>query len=514
MLRQSPVVRVGTVLFALTVVAAGVTSPVDASTRRGTSHVAVPRRHARRLRPTATGSVASSTTPAPSSTPAPSAVTPPSVTTAVPSATTLAAGPRPKAYVGLFKDNAVAVFDTSTNAVVAKIAVPAGPHGMVMTNDGGRVFVSSDGATVVSVIDTATDRIVDTIDVGGTPHGLTLTPDGQTVLVAVFDPGRVAFIDTKTDKITGTVVVAKPHNIAVSPDGRSAYVASQQPGAAALVLVDVGRRSVIGTTPLDAAPRALSFRPDGRELLYTVAGVNEVQGLDPATDRVVAHVAVGASPHHPAFSSDGNIGLVVSQTTGELAILRATDNAVIATVAVGKLPHWIATSSDNTTAFVTDEGSNDVSVVDLRTDRVTATISIGNGPRKIVVQPGTIVAPTPGAKPAGPPAIAVTTPTITTPTITTPTTTLASAPAPSNALAVSIASFAFGPSTLTVPVGATVTWTNGDGVPHTVTSDDRAFDSGSIAAKAKFSYTFAKAGTFQYSCSIHPFMTAKVVVTA
>ena len=192
MLRQSPVVRIGTVLFALTVVAAGVTLPVDASTRRGTSHVAVPRRHARRLRPTATGSVASSTTPAPSSTPAPSAVTPSSVTTAVPSATTLAAGPRPKAYVGLFKDNAVAVFDTATNAVLSKIAVPAGPHGMVMTNDGGRVFVSSDGATVVSVIDTATDRIVDTIDVGGTPHGLALTPDGQTVLVAVFDPGIVS----------------------------------------------------------------------------------------------------------------------------------------------------------------------------------------------------------------------------------------------------------------------------------------------------------------------------------
>src|ERR1700688_75366 len=45
------------------------------------------------------------------------------------------AAPTPviKAYVGLFKDNAVAVLDTSTNHVIKTIAVPPGPHGMVIT---------------------------------------------------------------------------------------------------------------------------------------------------------------------------------------------------------------------------------------------------------------------------------------------------------------------------------------------------------------------------------------------
>src|SRR4029079_19796109 len=63
----------------------------------------------------------------------------------------------PKAYIGLFKDNDVAVLDTSSNKVMQTIAIPAGPHGLVVTPDGRCVYASSDGASTVSVIDTRTD---------------------------------------------------------------------------------------------------------------------------------------------------------------------------------------------------------------------------------------------------------------------------------------------------------------------------------------------------------------------
>src|SRR5215468_4288455 len=72
----------------------------------------------------------------------------------------LAATGAPKAYVGLFKDDAVAVIDTVQNRVLTTISVPKGPHGLVMTPDGRKVYVSSDGAATVSVIDTASDRVV------------------------------------------------------------------------------------------------------------------------------------------------------------------------------------------------------------------------------------------------------------------------------------------------------------------------------------------------------------------
>jgi plastocyanin len=77
---------------------------------------------------------------------------------------------------------------------------------------------------------------------------------------------------------------------------------------------------------------------------------------------------------------------------------------------------------------------------------------------------------------------------------------------------VKIDNFSFGPETLTVPLGATVTWTNRDDIPHTVVSSDGVFKSKVLDMDEKFSYTFAKAGTYLYFCSIHPKMTGKVVV--
>jgi plastocyanin len=77
---------------------------------------------------------------------------------------------------------------------------------------------------------------------------------------------------------------------------------------------------------------------------------------------------------------------------------------------------------------------------------------------------------------------------------------------------VDISGFAFVPSTLTVSVGTTVTWTNKDSVSHTVTSNDNLFDSGTLAKGATFEHTFNQKGTFGYHCSIHPSMTAKVIV--
>src|SRR6202023_2922587 len=110
------------------------------------------------------------------------------------SAQRAAPSPAIKAYVGLFKDNTVAVLDTGTNHVTKTIPVPAGPHGLVITPDGRSVYVSSDGASTVSVIDTATDAVTKRIDVGKAPHGLALTPDATTVLVAGFGTNQVSFV--------------------------------------------------------------------------------------------------------------------------------------------------------------------------------------------------------------------------------------------------------------------------------------------------------------------------------
>jgi plastocyanin len=80
--------------------------------------------------------------------------------------------------------------------------------------------------------------------------------------------------------------------------------------------------------------------------------------------------------------------------------------------------------------------------------------------------------------------------------------------------AVSIANFAFSPTPLTVAPGTKVTWSNNDEEPHTVTSADggKMFKSPALDTDDKFSFTFAKSGTYKYFCSIHPRMVGTIIV--
>lgn len=76
------------------------------------------------------------------------------------------------------------------------------------------------------------------------------------------------------------------------------------------------------------------------------------------------------------------------------------------------------------------------------------------------------------------------------------------------------------PDPLNVATGTPVTWTNDDSTLHTVTSGSpeggtsgTEFDSSYLAAGKTFQHTFSSAGTFDYYCTLHPFMVGKVIVS-
>jgi plastocyanin len=84
--------------------------------------------------------------------------------------------------------------------------------------------------------------------------------------------------------------------------------------------------------------------------------------------------------------------------------------------------------------------------------------------------------------------------------------------APAADTAVKIDNFTFAPQRVTVKAGTTVTWTNQDDIPHTVTSATKAFRSKALDTDDKFSFTFTTAGVYEYFCSLHPHMTGTIVV--
>ena len=365
----------------------------------------------------------------------------------------LAGAAGPKAYVGNFKDSTVSVVDTGAAAVIKTIAVAAGPHGMAVSPDGRLVFVAGDASSGVSVIDTVSDTIVRTVDVGPSPHGLAMLPDGRTVLVGVYGADRIAFVDVASGAVVATVPVAKPHTIAVRPDGKVAYVASQEPGQFGLVVVDLVSRSVARRIDFDKPPRDPEFSADGKFLYVTAAGINALRVIDAASDRQVAEIATGPSPHLGKWFAGAAVGAIVVQGPGELLLFDPASQAALRSVAVGKQPHWMA--SDGKTVWVTNEGSNDVSAVDLASGKTT-TIAVGNAPRKIVVQPAAAKAAAAG--------------------------------------------------------GSTVAWRNDDGAPHAIAFTDGAPPSDLLLPGQEFSRTFARAGRYDYVCSVHPYMHGTVTV--
>lgn len=85
---------------------------------------------------------------------------------------------------------------------------------------------------------------------------------------------------------------------------------------------------------------------------------------------------------------------------------------------------------------------------------------------------------------------------------------------PARSFEVQISEFSFRPAVLKVPIGSVVTWTNKDEEPHTVVSIDNAFKSRALDTDESFAFTFERAGTYKYFCSVHPRMVGTIMVDA
>jgi plastocyanin len=79
---------------------------------------------------------------------------------------------------------------------------------------------------------------------------------------------------------------------------------------------------------------------------------------------------------------------------------------------------------------------------------------------------------------------------------------------------VTINNYAFSPAKITIAPGTTVVWVNRDSDAHTVTDSagPEHFQSPGLENGDRFSFTFKKAGSYQYVCSVHPFMHGTIIV--
>ena len=77
---------------------------------------------------------------------------------------------------------------------------------------------------------------------------------------------------------------------------------------------------------------------------------------------------------------------------------------------------------------------------------------------------------------------------------------------------VKIENFSFVPDTITIPVGTTVIWENGDDIPHSIVLADKSFRSKPLDTHDKATLTFTKPGETAYFCGLHPHMEGRIIV--
>jgi plastocyanin len=79
-------------------------------------------------------------------------------------------------------------------------------------------------------------------------------------------------------------------------------------------------------------------------------------------------------------------------------------------------------------------------------------------------------------------------------------------------LTVHVKDFKYNPTPATIHVGDRVTFINDDDEAHTVTADDKSFDSEGLDTGNTWQHVFTKPGTYAYFCELHPYMKATIVV--
>lgn len=187
----------------------------------------------------------------------------------------------------------------TSNSVIAKVPVGAGPATPQVSSDGSWIYVSNNGSGSVSVIARDSQTVVATVPVGSGPLAPALTPDGSHAYVPDNRSEEVSVIETTTRSVVATIFVGRwPESITVTPDATALYVLHGYDGTGNqddCTVIDTSSNAVIGSIPLEVGPFRMAAAP-GNFAVITNLGSNEVSVVDTVAHIVLATAAVGAWP--------------------------------------------------------------------------------------------------------------------------------------------------------------------------------------------------------------------------
>src|SRR3984957_5079306 len=170
------------------------------------------------------------------------------------------------------------IIDAATNKVVGEIKGIEAPHGLTVSPDGSRIYVSEEADDSVLVIDGKTLQVIKRIPLSGNPNLIDITPDGRFVYVAIAlswtdmsefpqikaaPSGGVDVIDTTTLQNIKTIALkGGVHDLNVTPDGKYVLAGASRgakPAANAMYVIDTKTNDLVRTVSVSPSPSPMAI---------------------------------------------------------------------------------------------------------------------------------------------------------------------------------------------------------------------------------------------------------------
>jgi DNA-binding beta-propeller fold protein YncE len=304
---------------------------------------------------------------------------------------------------------------------------PDGPHGVDVSPDGGRLYVSTGHGTPFGdlwVLSAAGDRVLGRVTLGNFPATLQVSPDGAFAYVVNFNlhgehvPSSLSVVSTDPlVEVARIPTCTMPHGSRLSADGARHYSAcmmddllvevdtrtfgvarhfrltrgaeqgmtgTPQPRAPGATPADHGGHGMAAPPPGGAAcsPTWAQPSPDDTRLWVACNRSSEIVEVDVAAWRVVRRIPAGEGVYNLAVTSDGALLVATNKRGQSVSLFDARNGRELARIpTLRRVVHGVAISPDDRYAFVSVEGVGSepgtVEVIDLRARQRVASVDVG-----------------------------------------------------------------------------------------------------------------------------------------
>ena len=294
----------------------------------------------------------------------------------------------------------VAVIDTRTDRLVARLPVGRVPHQVVVSDVAGKLVASNTADDTISLVDLST-RQTRTLELDDEPEHMALGPDGVLLAIGNIAAGTVSLVsleqETELARVTG---LFDPHNLTFSPDGALLYVATL--GAKHVSVIDVASARVIDEIPVGRAPALAATEdigaefqgiinitptPDGRLGFAAHGEAGELAVIDLRTRELKKSVALGELPWRAYGTADGRFMLVPNNGERTLSVISTAALEVVATLPAAEDVTGINTGWFETTAFALSRAGRKAVVYDLEAMSRVGEIALPGTPETGVTTP-------------------------------------------------------------------------------------------------------------------------------